>query len=184
MKKTWIAFAALALLAGPSLASGVGGGITYWDADEAGDDNGIALRLELDLGPSWNLDLRAGFLDGHQAMVGGRTFLLEATPVDLGISYGFGTGGNFEPYVGGGLSYVLYDAEVLNSSDGARVADEPGWYAVVGVQARFARNASVYLEGLYRQSKAQIEGDGLASFDKVDVDFAGPAANVGVMLSW
>lgn len=184
MKKALIVMSVLAALAAPSWAGGVGPMVAYWDTADAGDDNGLGFKLGFDLGPSLDFDVRVAFLDGFANVQQGRLFALEATPIDIGISYGFNPSGPVSPYLGGGLSYVVFDAEVVGRAEGTRVSDEAGWYAVGGLEVPIGGSFRLFGEVLYRQVKAQIEGDDIRTFVKADVDFAGPGANAGILFSW
>lgn len=188
MKRLWLLACALALVAMPSWASGIGAGVSYWDTSDAEDDNGFGIKVAFDVGQEWSVDLRAAFFDGHGLISGPREISIEATPIDLGIAYNFQTGGKVTPYVGGGLNYTLYKSEVYNfvldQPESSRIKDEPGWYAVLGVDIPVQSHLAFYLEAMYRQNKPQVQGDGLAAFDKIPVDFAGAAATVGLVYTW
>ncbi len=188
MKRFWLLTTVLVLAAAPSAASSFGFGVAYLDTEGAADDNGAAVRLSLDAGERWNLDLRASFFDGHGFVLGPRTFDIEATPIDLGLSYGFNTGGKATVYVGGGVSYTLFKSELFNVARGereqSRIENEPGWYALVGVERPFQNHIGFFLEAVYRQNKPTLEGDGLAEFGSVAVDFAGAGAMVGLFYGW
>jgi opacity protein-like surface antigen len=175
-------------VAAPSWASGIGGGVTYWDTADAEDDNGFGMKLVFDVGSKWNIDFRAGFFDGHGLVSGPRTIAIEATPIDLGISYDFQTKSKVTPYVGGGFNYTLYKSEVFNvlidQPESSRIKDEPGWYALIGIDIPIQKAIAVYIEGTYRQNKPTVQGDGLAAFDEIPVDFAGAGATVGLVYTW
>lgn len=184
MRKTIIATALLTLLSAPAWAGGIGAGVAFWSTDQAESDNGLALRFEVDFGNAIDFEVRASLLEGHEAPVGslsvpiGTTVLeIEAVPVDIGLSYNF-RGRRAVPYLGGGLSYVLFD------SPNGRLEDEVGYYAVAGVDIAINERFSFYIEGLYRTVKAELQGNGLAFFDKTEVDFAGPGGNVGILFGW
>lgn len=188
MKKTWLLACVLVLVAVPSLGSELGVGVAYWDTDEAEDDNGFGLKLSLDTGPNWNFDLRASFFDTHGNTFGVRQIDIEATPIDLGISYDFNPDSRATFYVGGGLDYTLYKSEVFNLArrepEESRIKDEPGWYAVVGVEGTMTGHVGFFAEALYRQNKPTVQGDGVAEFDAISVDFAGVGATVGISYNW
>lgn len=184
MKKALIVLSVLAALAAPAWAGGIGPMVAYWDTSEAGDDNGLGFKVGFDLGSNIDFDLRVSFFDSFANVQQGRLFALEATPIDVGFSYGFNPSGAVNPYLGGGLSYVLFKAEVVNRADQTRVSDEPGWYAVGGLEAPIGGHFRIFGEVLYRQVKAQVEGDDIQTFVKADIDFAGPGANAGILFSW
>ncbi len=188
MKRLWLLASVLVLVAAPSAASSVGLGIGYLDTEGAADDNGANLRLSQDVGERWNIDVRASFFDGHAFALGPRTFDIEATPIDLGLSYGFNAGGRVTPYVGAGLSYMFFKSSVFNTVRGeheaSRINDEPGWHAVVGVEGSVKDHVGLFLEVLYRQTKPSVDGDGLAELGSVALDFAGVGAAIGLSYSW
>lgn len=187
MKKALIALGLLAFLGTPSWgAGGLGATVSYWDGDESGDDNGLGLKLEFGFGEHIDLELRGAYLDGFEAVKAGRLFQLEATPLDFGLAYNFAREAVVNPYLGGGASYVLFEVDVVGpvAGEGGRVEDEFGWYAVAGIEIGASRHLGFFLEGLYRSVKANVEGNGVFSFDNVSLDFTGPAANLGVLFSW
>ena len=62
MKRTSTLLAALALLAAPCWAgSGIGAYGTWWDTDDADDDIGAGILLELGLGSRFDLELRTSW---------------------------------------------------------------------------------------------------------------------------
>lgn len=188
MKRLLIVAGLLAAVSTAAGASSLGIGVSAWDTDQADEDSGVGLRADLDVGGAFSLQLRASFMDSFAAAGAGRVFTIDATPVDLGAAYKFDTGTRATPFVGGGLSYVLFDADVVSSPlprvDQVRVSDEGGWYAAAGVEAKVAKRLAIYFEGLYRQVKADLEGEGVDSFVRQQVDFAGPAVNLGVAFTW
>lgn len=188
MKRIWLVVCLLALVGVPAGASSFGAGIAYWDTEDAGDDNGLGIKLSIDVGSKWNVDLRAAWFDGHGLTQGPRVLGIEATAVDLGLSYDFQTGGKVTPYIGGGLNYSLYDADsfnfVVDQREEARAKDEPGYYVVLGLEIPVKNAIAFYGEVMYRQSKPTVKGDGLASFGAIPVDFAGVGASVGIAYTW
>ncbi len=188
MKRFWLLVCVLVLVAAPSGASEIGVGVGYWDTEAAEDDNGFGLKVSLDAGANWNFDLRATFFDGHGNVFGVRQIDIEATPVDLGVSYDFNPEGPANVYAGGGFNYTLYKSTSFNlvrqAPEQSRIKDEPGWYAVVGVETTMQSGIGFYAEALYRQNKATVQGDGLVEFDAIKIDFAGPAATVGISYHW
>ncbi len=188
MKRFWLVASVLVLIAAPSWGSSIGVGVGYWDTEAAQDDNGFGLKFSLDAGSHWNLDLRAAFFDGHEQVAGVRRISIEATPIDAGVSYDFNPGSPATFYVGGGLNYTLFKSEsfdlVRREPEQSRIKDEPGWYAVVGVEGRVTGGVGFFAEALYRQSKPTVQGNGLTEFDEIPIDFAGAAASVGISYSW
>ncbi len=188
MKRFWLLACVLALFAAPSWAGGIGAGVAYWDTESAEDDNGFGLRVVLDAGPNWNFDLRASFFDGHVALTGPLQIGIEATPIDFGLSYDVNPDSRATVYVGGGLNYTLYKTQVFNFAtnlpEASRSDDEPGWYAVVGVEGKVHGSVGLFAEAIYRQNKIEVGGDGLNEFVVVPLDFAGVGATAGVTFNW
>lgn len=174
MKRLVLAVAC-ALLAVPAWAGSVGLMVSGWDTDEADQDVGLGTRVAIDLGRSWDLEARVTFFDELEAVVGGERFEIEATPIDLGLAYGFPTG-RATPYVGLGLSYVLLD---VNAPE--RLEDEFGFYGVGGVQVDVGKYLAVWIEGLYRSFDATLTGDNLG-FERVEdgIALSGVSVNGGL----
>lgn len=174
----------LTLLTVPAWAGGLGVGVSSWDTSDASDDLGLGVKIELDLGQWFDLELRGAWLDSLDFSAQGRNFKLEATPIDVGLGYDFRVGEKIEPYVGAGFSFVLLNGK--QSGPGAvRVDDESGYYAVVGLEGGVHQRLSLFGEVLYREVSATFASDGLTrDFADFGVDLGGVAANVGVKLGW
>ena len=168
MNRIWRLVCVLALVAIPASGSSLGGGVGFMDTSDVGDDNGFGFKFSLDAGSHWNIDLRGGFFDSYQLVQGERQLDFEATAIDVGLSYEFDTGSKVRPYVGGGLNYTNYKVESFNFVEGepeaARIKDEPGIYVVVGLEIPVSGRIAFYGEGLYRQSKPTVQGDGIGRF--------------------
>jgi hypothetical protein len=178
----------LVLVAVPATASEIGLGPAFMDTSEADNDAGFTATFSLDVGDHWNVDMRASFFDGHSFVHPQRIVEIDATPVDLGLSYDFSASGKMTVYVGGGISYTLYSSTsyntILDQAEQSRVKDEPGWYGLIGVKGPLKDRIGFFVEGLYRQVKANVQGDGLAAFDNIGVDFAGGGAAAGLSFNW
>ncbi len=178
MKRFAIVLGLAALLASPAWAGGLGGMFAHWSTDEAGDETGPGVKLELDFNNPWDLEVRWSLFEELERVVGAQVFPIQATPVDVGLAYNFSRAAKANPYLGAGLSYVLLD------SDLGEMPDELGYYGVLGVELEVHPKLAVFLEALYRQVDARIEGNDLQSFVKVDVDLTGPGANFGLLYRW
>ncbi len=178
MKRFAIVLGLAALLASPAWAGGLGGMFAHWSTDEAGDEPGPGVKLELDFNNPWDLEVRWSLFEELERVVGAQVFPIQATPVDVGLAYNFSRAAKANPYLGAGLSYVLLD------SDLGEMPDELGYYGVLGVELEVHPKLAVFLEALYRQVDARIEGNDLQSFVKVDVDLTGPGANFGLLYRW
>ena len=182
-----VAFASLA--AGPNCAwaGGLGPTIAAWSIEEADNDVGFGVKWEIDLGPRWDLEVRGAHLDGYTATIDGVDFALDIFPVDLGLAYNFNKDARVGPFVGFGVSYLLLDADatVAGEPASARVRDEFGFYGVAGVEVDLVANLALFAEAVYRQAKGAVQGDDLGStFVDVAIDYSGPGAQVGLLLTW
>ncbi len=188
MKRFWVGIGLVLLVVVPAGASEIAIGAAFMDADEADNDVGITTKFILDVGDRWNIDVRASFFDGHGFVHPQRTLGIEATPIDVGISYDFHPTGKPSAYVGAGLNYTLFKSTAINTGSGmgeqSRVKDEPGWYALVGFKGPLTGRIGYFVEGIYRQNKANVQGDGLAAFDNIGVNFAGGTAAAGLSYNW
>jgi hypothetical protein len=183
MNKRLSVLAILTVLAAPAWAGGLGIGASFWSTDEADDGSGVGGRLAIDLGESLDLDVHISFLEDF--FIDTPTtppFELEVTPIDVGISWGFGTRSRVTPRLGGGLSYVMI--EVTGSNIDTEVDDELGFYGLLGVDFAIGPRGAIYLEGLYRTTEAELRDFGLNQFDRQTFTATGAAANVGVMFTW
>ncbi len=189
MKRFWVVVGLVVVVfAAPAAASEIGAGIGFWDTEGADSDNGFMVKFSLDVGEKWNIDLRGSFFDGHAFAQAVRTLDIEATAIDVGLSYDFNPSSRANPYVGAGVNYSLFKSTafntVLSESEQSRVDDEPGWYVLGGVKGPISGSLGYFVEVMYRQNKANVEGDGLAAFDAIEVDFAGAGASAGISFNW
>lgn len=185
MRKVLTMASLLALLALPAWAGGLGVMYTAWDTSDAGDDQGVGLKLELDLGSALDLEIRATWLNNMEFSAQGRAFKLEATPVDVGLSYEFQTDGKVRPFLGAGPSFVFLNGKVDDNS-GLRIDDEMGFYAVAGLEAPFGKTGVGFIEVLYRDISSEFTSDGLLNrdFNDFGADLSGAGFNVGLMIGW
>ena len=187
MKKLAITLGLVLLLSTPSWGAGLGVGITTWDTETVDSDEGFSVRAALDMGDRFDLELRASFLDGFAQVENNALFRLEATPIDVGFSYGLPSRGKASPYVGAGATFlfadVLFDGGVEPATGRVEVNDEFGFYLVVGTDVDLGHNLAFYAEAMYRVIKTEVTADGFA-FTDFEADFAGPSGTLGVMLTW
>jgi len=178
MKRTAITAAMLLLLASPAAAGGVGLLVSYWSTSDADAEVGLGGMVEIDLNDTLDVEFRFAQLDGLSWPENAPVVDLEAFPVDIGLAYNFRGRGRATPYVGGGVSYVLFDTNV------GEIDDEIGYYAVAGVDVAAANLFAVVFEVYYRDVDANLKGGGIAQFVDVPIDFSGPGANLGLMFRW
>lgn len=190
MRKYLCLLGLFALVAAPLSAGGIGIGYSSWDTDTADDDQGLSVKVEVDLSPGLDLEVRGSFFDSFRQASGPRLFEIEATAVDLGVNYGFLPDGMIDPYVAAGMTLLLISPNdqdtVFAPPSRPRSQEEFGWYGGVGVDFRVAPAFTIYAEALYRDASGEVRGRDLTSAPRVDfeVDFGGPSGAVGVMFSW
>ena len=186
MKKWILALFALIVLAGPLNASGIGPMLAHWDSSDAGEDQGAGVRFTLDLGPNWNLELRTSWLDSFFQIGDGVLFRMEAFPIDMGLSYGFDTGGKLQPYVGAGLTYLDIDPNVVDTAVDRRITlntpEEIGINFMAGADYPImSGKLSLFGEAIYRSIKTRTNITDLQDFD---TDMTGLGANFGLVLNF
>lgn len=186
MKKWILGLFALVVLAGPLYAGGIGPMGAYWDTTDAGDDQGLGVRVTVDLGPRWNLELRSAWLDEFYQVDDGILFQVKAFPIDMGISYGFETSSKIEPYLGVGVTYVDIDPTVVGDDIGRRIEveipEEAGIYYMAGLDVPIMNDKlSLFFEAVYRNVKAKANSTDIRDFD---VDMTGAGANFGLVLNF
>ncbi len=181
-KRAVMALGMLALLAAPaSAASSIGLIVGYWDTDEADEEVGLGLKLDVDFGRSpVHLAIRGTYFEEFSS-AGPVPFHLEVFPFEAGLAYRFREGERVEPYVEAGLGYYVFNISRLAPPfRGAKLDDEAGWYGLVGADFAFHERWSFFAEGMWRNVDAKIEGEGLSDFDILGLELSGFAANVGV----
>ncbi|MCH7666273.1 MAG: outer membrane beta-barrel protein [Acidobacteria bacterium] len=175
------------LMTVPSGASSIGVGYAYWDSKDAGEDEGIGIRVAFDINESVDLEFRASFFDAFGQIANNALTRLEVTPVDLGFSYHFNKDGKAQPYLGAGGTFLLinalFDGGQVPVSGGPEVDDEFGFYLVAGVDVAVTELFGVFGEALFRQAELNVTGNGF-EFTDFPSDLSGPAATVGLMLHW
>ena len=175
----------LVLAAGPAFAGGLGPYIGTWSTSDVDDDTGLGVKLELDMGSVWDLEIRVSQFEELQFPENQPQFEIEVTTIDLGIAYNFSKARKVNPYLGGGVSYGLLDLGILDDPTIlGRISDELGFYALGGLEYQITRVLDLFVEVYYRQLEAEIEGDDLTNFVKIPLDSSGPGANLGILLSW
>jgi hypothetical protein len=173
MRKIVLALGMVCLLAAPAWAEGefsLFGAYEQVTSNDASIGGGGRLSLNLKI---VSFDLTATWLPqkGNVSILGGAVDKAQITPIDLGVRIRFGTGNEFRPYVGGGLSYIFADLEF------GEVDNELGYYLSLGFVGLADRPVRWYAEVLYRM--AEIEADfGVQGKVKEDVGGLGIAAGL------
>ena len=186
MKKWILGLVALIAVAAPIHAGSIGPMVASWDTDTAQDDQGAGVRITVDLGPDWNLELRTSWLDSFFQVGDGVLFRIEAFPIDMGLSYGFDTPSKIEPYVGAGITYLDISPRTVSSAIGrrieVRIPEEIGIHFVAGLDYPIRNDKlSLFAEAIYRNIKANANSTELRDFD---VNMTGLGANFGVALTF
>jgi hypothetical protein len=197
MKRAFLSLSLLALLAVPAgaVTGGIGVHAGWVDMDDAGDDAGWGLLANFGVSPHVDIQLRmtdfrslvVDFTDDDfppGQVLPNRGFEYQSTLVDFGFSYNFRKDGRaFTPFVGGGGTYYLLDS---TPDSNGRVNDEYGWYGLAGLDFMFAERWGAYVEGMWRDAKMTIRGDGFGIGGPVDVgvDLNGPQVNLGIKFAW
>ena len=186
MKKWIFGLFVLIVLAGPLHAGGIGPMLAYWDSSDAEDDQGAGVRVTVDLGTNWNLELRTAWLDSFFQVGDGVLFRIEAFPIDLGVSYGFNTAGRLQPYVGTGFTYLDINPNVVDTEIDRRIEvhmpEEIGIYFMAGLDFPIMNDKlSLFAEAMYRNIKAEANSTDIGDFD---TDMSGVGANFGLVLNF
>ncbi len=186
MKKWILGLFALTVLAAPLHAGSIGPMVGHWDTQDALDDQGAGVRVTLDLGPTWNLELRTSWFDSFFLIGDGLLFRIEAFPIDLGLSYGFDTAGKFQPYVGAGITYLDINPNIIDSNIRNEVEvsmpEEVGIHFMAGVDFPITNNKlSLFAEGFYRAIETSANSTDIRDFN---VDMTGIGANFGLVLNF
>lgn len=186
MRKLALWLFALAVLATPIHAGGIGPMLAHWDTRDAGEDQGGGVRLTVDLGPDWNLELRLAWFDAFfQVNPDAILFKHEAFPIDAGLSYGFDAGDRVHPYVGMGVSYVDMNTRAIdvdiNRRIEVRIPDEVGIFFLAGLDVPVNSRITLFVEAIQRNIKTTANSTDVTDFN---VDMSGIGANAGLMISF
>ncbi len=186
MKKWIFGLFALVVLAGPVYAGGIGPMVAHWDTEDAEDDQGGGVRMTVDMGPDWNLELRVSWLDSLYQIGDGILFRIEALPIDVGLSYGFETGSRVEPYLGAGFTYLDVDPNVVSTVINRRIEvltpEEFGVFFVAGLDVPIRNDKlSLFAEAIYRSIKTTANSTDIRDFN---TDLTGLGANFGLVLNF
>ena len=197
MRRVLIALAAVALLAAPSWAGGGVGFFGSWaDSTDADNTYGGGGIIEFDLSPHWEMQFRGSrYVEWDVDFVlptdinnpgdidqDTRNQVFDTTVLEFGAAYNFIPKGAFEPYVGGGFSYWIFDLEPPTDGE---VKDEGGFYVLLGAEMSLSSQWGLFFEGMYRNVKATLKGDDVG-FQPInrELNMSGVAVNVGLLFTW
>lgn len=177
MKKTILCAAtALALAAGPAMASDFAVFGSYWSTDDAEEAIGGGAKLRFGI-----VELRGTYFSDVTADTSPERndFEVQVIPLEAGLAFNFAENERFSPYVGGGAGYYMIDTNI------GEVDDEVGWYGVVGTNIGTPGGLSFMAEAIYRNMEATVtDEDDITDpdiDDEVDFDLSGIGVNVGLV---
>lgn len=150
-----------------SLAFDVYGFGSYWDKKDADGSWGGGLGLSIPLFTEYlRLDGRAYFFENSDL----GTDELKLLPLDIGLQGHFLPHGRIDPYILGGISYVIADADLIE------VDSNVGGYIGAGLDWALGDSiVKLFGEALYRFNKIETDiGD--------DIDVSGFTGNIGLKL--
>jgi len=186
--KKWIpGLLVLALCAAPAAANNIGFFVSSYSPSDTDSSEGFGIDFEFGSGPTefeMRFSLYEDLMSGSRPM----RYSLEAVPIDFGVNRNFGRG-TFTPYVGGGVTYFVFDFNVTTTTTtgearGSDIDPEFGYYAQVGVEMKINDNWNASAEAIYRKVDANIEGDDLGLPISEKVDMGGGAINIGLAVHW
>lgn len=187
--KNWIlGLLVLALCAGPAAASSIGFFVSSYSPDDTDTGEGIGIDLEFGSGPV-EFELRFSLYEELVSAPIPEVYEIEAVPIDFGINRNFGRGKTVTPYIGAGLSYIVFDFNVDTTITGGAprsidIDPEIGYYAQVGLEFKINETWKGSAEVLYRQVDAEAEGDDLGLPRDQRITMTGPALNFGLAVQW
>lgn len=196
-------FAPLALLmiclicASPAMATGFEVFGSYWNTSDVDDTFGGGVALGIPLGETGlGLKFRGTYyqeltdepfdnlFDDDEPFFEDES--LEILPIDAGLSYSFGRGETFNPWIEAGVTYFLLDT----TREGFEVDDETGFHVAVGSAFGNPDGVNFFVEGLYRSTEATFVrrerrgNDDIDLEDEVNIDLDGIAVNAGIVWRW
>jgi hypothetical protein len=150
----------------------------WWDTADAGQSEGLGVRLGWTFLPQLQLQLGGSYFGSFSRSVGRGTERLEvdlkAIPLDLGLQ--------FDPGPKGGLYFGAGGSAFLLDSSSGKIGDEYGYYGLVGLGlARL-----FFVEAVYRDVQGTLEVSTADTFPEiatrrpVNLDLGGFALQAGV----
>ncbi len=193
----------------PLCCFSLGADLSYWNIQDLNDFDvdgalGGGVIGEFRLHDFLAIDLRlSGYATGYSedAHVEGEgwfenEFTIVAMPMEAGLVGFLPLGETFSLYGGPGVGYYLFDGQ-FRSSQGPRetiydieLEDEGGYYALVGLRARLARNLALFVEGKYTWVESSFEQaiepveEIRIRWSRQDIDFSGLAINAGMTFNF
>ena len=201
MRKTLILAAAAAFLfgTGPAWAGNFSLFGSWLDTDDLDESVGGGVATSFALGmEALELELRATYFPDLTENLGDfiddpgfdRENDIEAIPLDIGLKYTFNPQVAVNPYISGGGTYFILDA------DRGELDDEVGYYLAGGLEwFRPAGNWGWFAEALWRDAEGTVERDpddledigdigDIQELLEDDLDIGGFGVNAGVIWRW
>jgi len=174
--KTLVMFLAIAaLFSVPSQAGNFSAFGAFWDSKDADASWGAGLRAGFNLTNMLELEFHGTYYpDFKDDQFPGTSIELTAIPIDGGLRFNFLPDHNFNPFVGGGVSYYF-----LSTSPG-EVEDQTGFYLNGGFDIGPRDGTRFFTEVLWRTVDTVIDFGSANN----DVDFDGFGVNFGVTWHW
>ncbi|MBU0679731.1 MAG: porin family protein [Verrucomicrobia bacterium] len=191
MRKIVLLSVAVSLISFTSWAAN-GWGIygAYWDAGDAADGVGLGLRIDIEMVPSVNLQVRAAYFNDLADDVSGIDVDLEVIPIEFGLAMLMPVSEAADFYVGAGLGYYRFNLDINAPGPVSKDPDnELGYYMVAGFEAKISDNGADYgkvdtsLFGEFKYTMVTIDEVSLGGA-AADVDLDGPGFNLGLMIRW
>lgn len=187
MKKWILGLLVLALCAGPAAANSVGLFASYYAPSDTSAEAGLGVDVQF--GSKVEFEIRLAVYDALLTDAKPNEYRLQATPLDFGLNYNFGSAKTVTPYVGGGISYMsfTFDGDSTRTAGqprGAGIDAEIEIYAQFGLDFQLNTNWKMWAEVVLRTVDAEVESDDLGLGLDQKVDMSGPAFNIGLAVQW
>lgn len=188
MKRWILALGLWALVASPAWSSSFGLFATGITTDDAGEEIGLGLLLEFDMGSHVDFQVRGSLYEDLETDADPVVYDIQAAPIDVGFNYDFLPDDRMNFYVGLGLTHWVLDFSTDTTPGtpgrGIDIDGENGVYAELGIELAVHRTWHGFLEAVYRTAKAEVEGDDLGMPTDQEVKLNGVAVNVGAKIAW
>ncbi len=175
------------LCAAPAAASTIGVHASTFSPDGTDESPGFGFDARFGSGP-WDFEFRVTIYEELEVEGTSPRLILEATPVDFGFNYNFGSGDRVHPYVGGGGTFAVLDfgvdSTITNPQRTTDIDPEWGYYVQVGLDFDLNDSTAIYVQGVYRILEAEFEEDDLGLERDGPIDLTGGALHLGIAFTW
>ncbi len=182
--KIWTIMMVVVAMTAQTALAGFGIGVfgSYWDPKDPDESFlGGGAKAQFGLNPNLKIELRASWLTFEEDD-GGFSLRLNTLPLEVGAVFSLMPGETFNPYVGGGIGYYMFGAEVKagGESETLTADNEFGFYGILGAEFQLSDTISIFGEAKYTAvTLKEVEG-----FGKVDAKLDGIGANLGLLFRW